>query len=97
MKKTWLKKFGDRVDNIVASLGCFGYLIAAALTMGLVFLLFSFFGYIFSISPMLGFILMFGAFGCPFYFSTRKRWIFWLYLSIVVAVFFYLLSTQQFA
>ena len=97
MKKDRLKNFGKRLNDFTESLGCFGYLIAAALVMGLFILIIALFGYIFSISPMWGYILMFGVVGCPFYFFTRKRWIFWMYLSIVIVVFFYLLSTQQFA
>ena len=94
--KSWLNNFWDWLSDAFEWLGCFGQLIIWALVMGLGILLICFFGYVFSISPMWGYILMFGVFGCPFYFFTRKRWVFWLYLAIVVVLFFWLLSTQQF-
>ena len=95
--KSWLRDVWDWLNDIFESLGCIGPLILCVLMLCLAIPFFSFLGYLFSISPMWGYILVFGGIGCPLYFLTRKRWVFWLYLAIVVALFFCLLSTQQFA
>lgn len=95
--KSWLNDFWDWLEDVFESLGCFGPLILCFLMLCLAIPFFVFLGYLFGISPMWGYILVFGGIGCPLYFLTRKRWVFWLYLAIVVALFFCLLSMQQFA
>lgn len=94
--KNWLKKFLDRLDSMEGPWGCLAYVLMLAIVVGVCYLLITFVAYIYSVSYLLGYIVMFGCFGCPLYFFTRKRWIFWLYVSIVVVIFFVLLSTQQF-
>ena len=94
MKKDWLKKLEAWVAKNEESVDRFGSVIVVPLVLGIIFLLIKFVGFIYSISYIWGYIVMFGGIGCPLYFFTRKRWIFWLYLSIVVVVFFFVLSAQ---
>lgn len=89
-----IDKSRNGIQRIIYGNGCLTRLFAMILVMAVFALLAVFFGYLFSVNGILGFIVLFGCLGIPFYYFSSSKLAFWFYVLIVAFVFFGIVLRQ---